>query len=108
MGNAFKKKKEPIEKIQYFSYLNKVKNQHFKSILNNGNNNNKMALQKKDFEKIRTVKLKYNDSLKIKDVDWLIYISKYFHKKYKISYMKCNFKVMHFLKILNLNINQDV
>ena len=83
MGNAFKKKKEPIEKIQYFSYLNKVKNQHFKSILNNGNNNNKMALQKKDFEKIRTVKLKYNDSLKIKDVDWLIYISKYFHKKYK-------------------------
>ena len=83
MGNTFKKKKEPIEKIQYFSYLNKVKNQHFKSILNNGNNNNKMALQKKDFEKIRTVKLKYNDSLKIKDVDWLIYISKYFHKKYK-------------------------
>ena len=82
MGNYCKKKKEPLEKMQYFSYLNKIKNQYYKSILNN-NNNNRIALQKKDFEKIRQIKIVSNENLRIKDVDWFIYISKYFRKKYK-------------------------
>lgn len=82
MGACLKKKKQPKEKTQYFLYLNLVKKQHFNSIINN-TDNNKIALQKKDFEKIRQIKLNHNAQLKIKDVDWLIYISKYFHKKYK-------------------------
>jgi len=86
MGNYCKKKKEPIEKMQYFSYLNKIKNQYYKSILNN-NNNNRIALQKKDFEKIRQIKIVSNENLRIKDVDWFIYISKYFRKKYKEGFL---------------------
>ena len=86
MGNYCKKKKEPLEKMQYFSYLNKIKNQYYKSILNN-NNNNRIALQKKDFEKIRQIKIVSNENLRIKDVDWFIYISKYFRKKYKEGFL---------------------
>ena len=86
MGNYCKKKKEPLEKMQYFSYLNKIKNQYYNLILNN-NNNNRIALQKKDFEKIRKIKIKSNENLRIKDVDWFIYISKYFRKKYKEGFL---------------------
>ena len=83
MGIFLKKKNDSPEKKQYFLYLNTIKKKHFDSIMTNRNNNNKMALQKKDFEKIRTIKLKQNDTLKVKDVDWFKYISKYFKKKYK-------------------------
>ena len=76
------KKKQTKEKVEYFLYFNKVKSQYFNYIKTNVDNN-KIALQKKDFEKIRQVKLKHNDSLKIKDVDWLVYILKYFRKKYR-------------------------
>ena len=86
MGNYFKKKKESIEKIQYFSYLNNVKNQYYASIINNSNNN-RIALQRKDFEKIRQMKLVPKDTFKIKDIDWFIYISKYFRKKYKEGFL---------------------
>lgn len=58
MGIFFKKKNDSLEKRQYFSYLNTVKKRHFDSIIANKNNNNKIALQKKDFEKIRTIQLK--------------------------------------------------
>ena len=83
MGIFLKKKNDSPEKKQYFLYLNTIKKKHFDSIMTNRNNNNKMALQKKDFEKIRTIKLKQDDPLKVKDVDWYKYISKYFKKKYK-------------------------
>ncbi len=83
MGIFFKKKNDSLEKRQYFSYLNTVKKRHFDSIIANKNNNNKIALQKKDFEKIRTIQLKPNDKLIVKDVDWYKYILKYFKKKYK-------------------------
>ena len=86
MGNYFKKKKEPIEKIQYFSYINNIKNQYYTSIINNSNNN-RIALQRKDFEKIRQMKLVPKDTLKIKDIDWFIYISRYFRKKYKEGFL---------------------
>ena len=76
------KKKQTKEKAEYFLYFNKVKSQYFNYIKTN-TDNNKIALQKKDFEKIRQVKLKHNDSLRIKDVDWLDYILKYFRKKYR-------------------------
>ena len=83
MGIFLKKKSESIEKKQYFSYIKKIKENDLISILNNSNYNNKIALQKKDFEKIRTIKLKQNDTLVIKDINWFTYISKYFNKKYK-------------------------
>ena len=86
MGTYFKKKKEPIEKIQYFSYLNSIKNQYYKSIINNSNNN-RIALQRKDFEKIRQIKLVSKDTLKIKDIDWFVYISRYFRKRYKEGFL---------------------
>lgn len=86
MGNYFKKNKESYDKKQYFLYLKTIKAQHFNSILNN-NNNNRIALQKKDFEKIRQIKLVPNDSIRIKNVDWLAYISRYFRKKYKEGFL---------------------
>ena len=81
MGNFFNNEKGTL-KAQYFSYLNKLKSNHLNSILNN-DNNNKMALQKKDFEKMRQIKLSFNENIKIKDIKWIVYISKYFRKKYR-------------------------
>ena len=83
MGNFIKKKNDSIEKNQYFLYLNRIKKNHLNSIINNSNNNNIMALQKKDYEKIRQIKLRQNDTVIIKDINWLVYITKYFKKKYK-------------------------
>ena len=83
MGNCLKKKNDFNCKKEYFLYLNRVKSNHFNSILNNISNNNKIALQKKDFEKIRTIKLKQDDTLILNDIYWLSYIKKYFKKKYK-------------------------
>ena len=83
MINFIKKKNDSIEKNQYFLYLNRIKKNNLNSIINNSNNNNIMALQKKDYEKIRQIKLRQNDSVIIKDINWLVYITKYFKKKYK-------------------------
>ena len=86
MGNYCKKKIESIEKRQYFTYLDNIKNQYYNSIINNSNNN-RIALQRKDFEKIRQIKLVPKDTLKIDDIDWFIYISRYFRKKYKEGFL---------------------
>ena len=83
MGVCLKKKKPTKEKFEYFLYINKVKSQYFNFIITNPDNN-KIALQKKDYEKIRQIiKLKISNSLRIKDIDWLVYISKYFRKMYR-------------------------
>ena len=84
MGNSLKKQYESNEKKQYFSYMKQVKSNYFHSILDN-NNNNRIALLKKDFVKIRQVKINTNNNPQkiIKDEDWLYYIYKYFRNKVK-------------------------
>ena len=84
MGNSFKKNNDFSEKKQYFSYMNQIKSKYFHSILDN-NNNNRIALLKKDFDKIRQIRINTNSNPTklIKDEDWLYYIYKYFRGKYK-------------------------
>ena len=96
MGSANDKKnndKNNIKNKTYLEYMKIYKRKYFLKIYNSNNIN--IALDKKHFDKLKTIRNKINLNKKIEKIDWKDFILTYFYIEFK------NSKILWFENIIN-------